>query len=112
MPSPTPPIVGRPNSPTRRLSSMQPCSTSKASTLSASSKGAIDGYRSCKSAKDRGNQDIGFSSVSCIGAGLDCSGWLNLLAYGENRSEEHTSELQSLMRISYDVFFLKKKKNL
>src|SRR3546814_862480 len=26
------------------------------------------------------------------------------------RSEEHTSELQSLMRISYDVFSLKKKK--
>src|SRR3546814_9166514 len=29
---------------------------------------------------------------------------------GENRSEEHTSELQSLMRISYAVFCLKKKK--
>src|SRR3546814_9850819 len=28
-----------------------------------------------------------------------------------NRSEEHTSELQSLMRISYAVFILKKKKN-
>src|SRR3546814_986641 len=28
---------------------------------------------------------------------------------GENRSEEHTSELQSLMRISYAVFCLKKK---
>src|SRR3546814_7801650 len=27
------------------------------------------------------------------------------------RSEEHTSELQSLMRISYAVFRLKKKKN-
>src|SRR3546814_3535870 len=27
------------------------------------------------------------------------------------RSEEHTSELQSLMRISYAVFFLKKKKS-
>src|SRR3546814_5761346 len=27
----------------------------------------------------------------------------------ENRSEEHTSELQSLMRISYSVFCLKKK---
>src|SRR3546814_4951607 len=26
------------------------------------------------------------------------------------RSEEHTSELQSLMRISYDVFCLKKKR--
>src|SRR3546814_3095280 len=28
---------------------------------------------------------------------------------GEHRSEEHTSELQSLMRISYAVFCLKKK---
>src|SRR3546814_3760549 len=28
------------------------------------------------------------------------------------RSEEHTSELQSLMRISYDVFCLKKKKEI
>src|SRR3546814_8230653 len=31
--------------------------------------------------------------------------------YGGTRSEEHTSELQSLMRISYAVFCLKKKKN-
>src|SRR3546814_7098926 len=30
--------------------------------------------------------------------------------YAEQRSEEHTSELQSLMRISYAVFCLKKKK--
>src|SRR3546814_3583540 len=29
--------------------------------------------------------------------------------YHESRSEEHTSELQSLMRISYAVFCLKKK---
>src|SRR3546814_8159474 len=29
---------------------------------------------------------------------------------GDRRSEEHTSELQSLMRISYAVFCLKKKK--
>src|SRR3546814_8902542 len=29
-----------------------------------------------------------------------------------NRSEEHTSELQSLMRISYAVFCLKKKKRI
>src|SRR3546814_6703856 len=31
-------------------------------------------------------------------------------AVGQMRSEEHTSELQSLMRISYAVFCLKKKK--
>src|SRR3546814_2597112 len=32
-------------------------------------------------------------------------------AAGVTRSEEHTSELQSLMRISYAVFCLKKKKH-
>src|SRR3546814_7169311 len=32
------------------------------------------------------------------------------MAVAHHRSEEHTSELQSLMRISYAVFCLKKKK--
>src|SRR3546814_4443301 len=36
-------------------------------------------------------------------------GAVEMLA-GQHRSEEHTSELQSLMRISYAVFCLKKKK--
>src|SRR3546814_3243450 len=36
--------------------------------------------------------------------------WLDILRVV--RSEEHTSELQSLMRISYAVFCLKKKKSL
>src|SRR3546814_8248121 len=36
--------------------------------------------------------------------------WLLPLAIQSLRSEEHTSELQSLMRISYAVFCLKKKK--
>src|SRR3546814_5356595 len=35
---------------------------------------------------------------------------LNLPLQLDARSEEHTSELQSLMRISYAVFCLKKKK--
>src|SRR3546814_8469236 len=34
-----------------------------------------------------------------------------LVAANPSRSEEHTSELQSLMRISYAVFCLKKKNN-
>src|SRR3546814_2309941 len=47
--------------------------------------------------------------------------WLNRKGSGiatpgaviaERRSEEHTSELQSLMRISYAVFCLKKKKKI
>src|SRR3546814_3162002 len=32
--------------------------------------------------------------------------------HADRRSEEHTSELQSLMRISYAVFCLKKKKKI
>src|SRR3546814_5734923 len=44
-----------------------------------------------------------------------CVGWPAVKAIWGNklmprRSEEHTSELQSLMRISYAVFCLKKKK--
>src|SRR3546814_2505109 len=35
---------------------------------------------------------------------------LGVTPVGDVRSEEHTSELQSLMRISYAVFCLKKKK--
>src|SRR3546814_4127850 len=42
--------------------------------------------------------------------GLPCWGRLDGLSLLQIRSEEHTSELQSLMRISYAVFCLKKKK--
>src|SRR3546814_4329434 len=46
-----------------------------------------------------------------IGNGLLCTGVLfQHMRDDEFRSEEHTSELQSLMRISYAVFCLKKKK--
>src|SRR3546814_9602894 len=38
-------------------------------------------------------------------------GFLHMVEGGRIRSEEHTSELQSLMRISYAVFCLKKKKH-
>src|SRR3546814_10745598 len=41
-------------------------------------------------------------------AGFSEEGWLERPAVAA-RSEEHTSELQSLMRISYAVFCLKKK---
>src|SRR3546814_1267689 len=36
---------------------------------------------------------------------------MTMLGFALVRSEEHTSELQSLMRISYAVFCLNKKKN-
>src|SRR3546814_3746667 len=38
--------------------------------------------------------------------------WMELISGGStSRSEEHTSELQSLLRISYAVFCLKKKQS-
>src|SRR3546814_3892259 len=39
-----------------------------------------------------------------------CRVGITIYFYGKPRSEEHTSELQSLMRISYAVFCLKKNK--
>src|SRR3546814_7594105 len=56
---------------------------------------------------DRRNARARFSGIhwGAIAASLILS-----LTIGQ-RSEEHTSELQSLMRISYAVFCLKKKKN-
>src|SRR3546814_5708361 len=46
------------------------------------------------------------------GAGTRQSGFGGFFSslFSQGRSEEHTSELQSLMRISYAVFCLKKKK--
>src|SRR3546814_5856674 len=53
--------------------------------------------------------DIGIELLErdgVIGAKIFAGGGM-----GRTRSEEHTSELQSLMRISYAVFCLKKKTN-
>src|SRR3546814_8669267 len=55
-----------------------------------------------------------YTAVLCISVVLLVQALLmadgGITALGTNRSEEHTSELQSLMRISYAVFCLKKKK--
>src|SRR3546814_8515690 len=55
-------------------------------------------------------EDIGesFLRQRAVGRGGADFGQQFLLA--EGRSEEHTSDLQSLMRISYAVFCLKKKR--
>src|SRR3546814_9550624 len=55
----------------------------------------------------RGGHD--YPSRNCRGRMR--SRWCRDDTSSNGRSEEHTSELQSLMRISYAVFCLKKKKN-
>src|SRR3546814_6910177 len=64
---------------------------------------AIDGIREVEAADIAYVETLGFK-VRLVGiAQADANGLFQ-------RSEEHTSELQSLMRISYAVFCLKKKK--
>src|SRR3546814_5991901 len=58
--------------------------------------------------RDERLQDVPVSVVAFSGEFLEDRGVRELT---DLRSEEHTSELQSLMRISYAVFCLKKKKN-
>src|SRR3546814_10665962 len=59
-------------------------------------------------------ENAGLFDVSHMGqlalTGENVAAALETLVPGDIRSEEHTSELQSLMRISYAVFCLKKKK--
>src|SRR3546814_8931992 len=75
--------------------------------------GLVDGSRIAKSAPLMaaiGDIDEANSAVGLAAAALSAdSGEAAMLARIQNRSEEHTSELQSLMRISYAVLCLKKK---
>src|SRR3546814_158496 len=64
------------------------------------SDGDIDGFNRTGPAKSGWAQEI------------DATHPVKILDLEPQRSEEHTSELQSLMRISYAVFCLKKKKKL
>src|SRR3546814_7458722 len=51
---------------------------------------------------------LSWRSTGMTASGVGCSATRSMRD-AMNRSEEHTSELQSLMRISYAVFCLKKK---
>src|SRR3546814_3862270 len=51
----------------------------------------------------------GIQAADLVGRKLPMAGGAVFAALIADRSEEHTSELQSLMRISYAVFCLKKK---
>src|SRR3546814_5835265 len=53
---------------------------------------------------------VPFAAIGIVSAVSQGSAPLSAVTVPAARSEEHTSELQSLMRISYAVFCLKKKK--
>src|SRR3546814_6961684 len=63
------------------------------------------------SMRDRIKRQIGQRTDMLSGVSHDLRTPLTHMKLQLERSEEHTSELQSLMRISYAVFCLKKKKH-
>src|SRR3546814_10191960 len=60
----------------------------------------------CRSPDEKGRREI----LGIHTRGMPLGANVDLDELSRTRSEEHTSELQSLMRISYAVFCLKKKK--
>src|SRR3546814_1835214 len=54
---------------------------------------------------DETDSGLDIDALRVVGEGIN-----TIMRRPDKRSEEHTSELQSLMRISYAVFCLKKKK--
>src|SRR3546814_4548848 len=68
-------------------------------------------FRSRKGAACAHNFSSDTSPVRVIIVGPSSASLAAARPLSSRRSDEHTSELQSLMRISYAVFCLKKKKN-
>src|SRR3546814_9144309 len=58
-----------------------------------------------------GGEDVLFRELSGVATPVEARAGKAAFREAALRSEEHTSELQSLMRISYAVFCLKKKNN-
>src|SRR3546814_8767677 len=95
------PAIGQP---AEHAGTRLPCLTQGVYLQAVGPRRALPGDTGEKFGSGRGRRDgagpvDGRSAAPAVGSSDLCSVW---------RSEEHTSELQSLMRISYAVFCLKK----
>src|SRR3546814_2634801 len=68
-------------------------------------------FRSRRTSNPRGRSSVGCLSQNPGVVAESPARWRRQAFAAVSRSEEHTSELQSLMRTSYAVFCLKKKKH-
>src|SRR3546814_3850238 len=73
--------------------------------------GRRGGGRSGTGSTDSSRSNARWRTAPCANPRCGIERWLHANGSRRTRSEEHTSELQSLMRNSYAVFILKKKKN-
>src|SRR3546814_1012680 len=83
-----------------------PALTASASNATAKSNAPVRGKAISGAAKHKFEMNIEETRITLVG-----NQTFQTFAFGGQRSEEHTSELQSLLRISYAVFCLKKKQN-
>src|SRR3546814_5585669 len=77
--------------------------------VTQSSAASDDGTR-CRSSHSSGGTSVTATVKATVTGRKNAAPAFSANGMLKNRSEEHTSELQSLMRISYAVFCLKKKK--
>src|SRR3546814_3352055 len=85
--------------------SVQPCKGNRMASETSLNADIEDGVRR------RDFINIAAVSFAGVGAATVVLPLVNQMNPSADRSEEHTSELKSLMRISYAVFCLKKKTN-
>src|SRR3546814_8224735 len=84
-----------------------------AMVVSSAPDGAIEGEpRIVDGARLKTDREFLLAAYTAARAVHGCSPFTLPSDSYTDRSEEHTSELQSLMRISYAVFCLKKKNNI
>src|SRR3546814_3915902 len=99
-----------------RTDTLFPDTTLFRSAPTTSQRGARPRGRTARSPRWGGTSDDGAPRSAGAGGGPGSAGWRRATTRRwcarRARSEEHTSELQSLMRISYAVFCLKKKKKI
>src|SRR3546814_5534271 len=95
-----------------RTDTLFPYTTLFRSILAGRRPGAVDALAAAHGVADKCLVRVaGRPMIAHVLESAAVSGAGKIFVSTHHRSEEHTSELQSLMRISYAVFCLKKKKN-
>src|SRR3546814_3130303 len=105
-------MVRRPPTSTRSVSLFPvttPCRSG--SQASRGARASYQAYGMASPQSSAGEVNVGGRQITGVAAGSADTDAVNVGQLRAVRSEEHTSELQSLMRISYAVFCLTKKKD-
>src|SRR3546814_5320360 len=101
-------VAGEP----KEVSTGRECDPSRWNAKTNRAKGTKEDIRNLNAYLDTLERKVADTHLQLVKDGAEITAEsLKLKFLGKDRSEEHTSELQSLMRISYAVFCLKKKKS-